>query len=62
MAEIRKVTGIAEGEVTSPDGIFSLEGSGCMQGCGSGLIMMVNNDRYEHVSPENVSEIIAKYH
>mgnify|MGYP002624940914 CR=1 FL=1 len=61
MEEIRKVTGIREGEITSKDGRFSLEGSGCLQGCASGLIMLVNDDRYSHVTAENVAEILKKY-
>jgi NADH-quinone oxidoreductase subunit E len=45
----------------SPDGKFSIESVECLASCGSGPVMMVNDDFYEAVTPEVISTILSKY-
>ena len=59
--KIRDMTGLKEGEVTSPDGRFSLIPSGCMQGCASGPIVVIDDTRYEHVTADNIADILNNY-
>lgn len=58
---IKKETGLRDGEVTTEDGRFSLLPSGCMQGCASGPIVVIDGDRHEHVTADNIMEILQKY-
>lgn len=45
----------------SPDGKFSIEAVECLASCGSGPVMMVNDDFYEAVTPEEIPTILSKY-
>ena len=45
----------------SPDGQFSIESVECLASCGSGPVMMVNDDFYEAVAPEKIQAILSKY-
>ena len=46
----------------SPDGKFSIESVECLASCGSGPVMMVNDDFYEGVTAEEIPQILSKYH
>ncbi len=43
---------------TTKDGRFSLEFAECLAGCGTGPVMMCNDDFYENVSTEKAGEIM----
>lgn len=58
--KLTEVLGITGGSCT-PDGKFSLDASRCIGACGMAPIMLVNDDVYNHVKPEDVEEILAKY-
>jgi NADH:ubiquinone oxidoreductase subunit E len=59
LEHLRKKLGIEPGEVT-PDGMFSFEEAECL-GCGrKPPVMLVNDKRFEGVTPELVDEIIEK--
>jgi len=45
----------------SPDGQFSIESVECLASCGSGPVMMINDDFYEAVAPETIQLILSKY-
>ena len=45
----------------SPDGRFSIESVECLASCGSGPVMMVNDDFYEAVTAEEIPTILSKY-
>jgi NADH-quinone oxidoreductase subunit E len=45
----------------SPDGKFSIEEVECLASCGSGPVIMVNDDLYEHVTAEEIPTILSKY-
>jgi NADH-quinone oxidoreductase subunit E len=46
---------------TSPDGKWSLITTSCLGVCGVGPVIIVDDDIYGNVSPEQVSEILARY-
>lgn len=60
MEEISKQLGIADGECTA-DGRFSLDNCRCVGACGLAPVMMVNDDVYGRVTPDQVEGILAKY-
>jgi NADH-quinone oxidoreductase subunit E len=45
---------------TTPDGKFSVELVECLASCGTGPVMMCNDDFYEAVSSGKADEIVAK--
>ena len=50
----------AHGVQTSKDGKFSVEFVECLASCGTGPVMMCNEDFYESVSNAKADEILAK--
>lgn len=60
MAEIEKQLGIGNGECT-PDGKFSLDACRCVGACGLAPVMLVNEDVYGRMTPDQVKDILAKY-
>lgn len=60
MAEIEKQLGISNGECTS-DGKFSLDACRCVGACGLAPVMLVNEDVYGRMTPDQVKGILAKY-
>lgn len=58
--EIEKQLGIADGECTS-DGKFSLDTCRCVGACGLAPVMLVNDDVYGKVTPDQVKGILDKY-
>ena len=50
--------GIAPGETTS-DGLFTLSAVECLAACGTGPMMQINDDYYENLTDEKVTEILA---
>ena len=52
--------GIKSGECT-PDGKFSLEACRCIGACGLAPVMMINDDVYGKLTPDEIDGILAKY-
>ncbi len=52
--------GIGPGECT-PDGKFSIEACRCIGACGLAPVMMINEDVYGRLVPDDIPEIIEKY-
>ena len=52
--------GIKGGECTQ-DGKFSLEACRCVGACGLAPVMMINDEVYGRLKPEDVDDILAKY-
>jgi len=50
----------AHGLQTSKDGKFSVEFVECLASCGTGPVMMCNEDFYEAVTQQKADEIVAK--
>lgn len=60
LAAIEKRLGIKSGECTQ-DGLFSLDSTRCIGACGLAPVIMINDDVYGKVKPEEVDAIIDKY-
>lgn len=60
MEEIEKQLGIKDGECTA-DGKFSLDSCRCVGACGLAPVMLVNDDVYGRMTPDQVKGILAKY-
>lgn len=46
---------------TSPDGQWSLITTSCLGICGVGPVMLVDEDTYGNIQPEQVPDILARY-
>jgi NADH-quinone oxidoreductase subunit E len=51
---------LSKGE-TSPDKRWTLETTSCLGLCASGPVLLVDDDLYENVTPDQISAILAKY-
>ena len=60
LERIEKKLEIESGSIT-PDGKFSIESTRCIGACGLAPIILVNDDIYDQVDPEDVDAIIDKY-
>ncbi|WP_026485856.1 NADH-quinone oxidoreductase subunit NuoE [Caldanaerobius polysaccharolyticus] len=60
MDKIREKLGIEAGETTS-DGKFSLDATRCLGACGLAPVMMINDEVYGRLTPDEVVKIIEKY-
>ena len=58
--ELEKVLGVPAGS-TTPDGLFTLNATRCLGACGLAPVIMVNDDVYGRLTPDQVPGIIAKY-
>ena len=56
-----KHTGARELGSTSPDGRWTISEVECLGACGFATPVMINDDFVEHVTPEQVPEIVARY-
>jgi len=57
---IKDHLGIGNGETTE-DGLFSIEEARCVGACGLAPIIMLNEDVYAWVKPEEIPDIFEKY-
>ncbi len=57
---VEKRLGIKSGECT-PDGMFSVDSCRCVGACGLAPVMLVDDDVYGKVTPEQVDSIIDSY-
>jgi NADH-quinone oxidoreductase E subunit len=48
-------------EKTTPDGKFTLQATRCLGACGLAPVLMVNDDVYGRLTPEEIPDILAKY-
>ena len=58
--KLQEKLGIAGGECT-PDGKFSLDACRCVGACGLAPVMMINNDVYGRLTPDQVGPILDMY-
>jgi NADH-quinone oxidoreductase E subunit len=56
---IKAQLGIAPGQ-TTPDARFTLSEVECLASCGTGPMMQINDEYYENLTPEKVTEILNK--
>lgn len=60
LERLREKLGIEVGECTE-DGKFSIEAARCIGACGLAPVMMINDDVYGRLTPDEVDRIIEKY-
>lgn len=58
--ELEKELGVPAGS-TTPDGMFTLNATRCLGACGLAPVIMVNDDVYGRMTPDQVAGIINKY-
>lgn len=58
--KIKETLGIDADECT-PDGKFSLSACRCIGACGLAPVMMINDDVYGRLTPDQIPGILAKY-
>ena len=46
---------------TTPDGRFTLRDTRCLGACGLAPVMMINDDVYGRLVPDDIPGILAKY-
>lgn len=59
-SKLEDILGISNGECT-PDGIFSLDSCRCVGACGLAPVMLVNEEVYGRLIPDDIPDILAKY-
>jgi len=57
---LERILGIKGGECTE-DGEFSLDACRCVGACGLAPVVLVNEDVYGRIGPEDIDDIVAKY-
>ncbi len=57
---ITELLGIGPGECTE-DGLFSLDACRCIGACGLAPVMMINDEVYGNLAPDQVAGILNKY-
>lgn len=58
--KLQDILKIKSGEIT-PDGNFSLQDCRCVGACGLAPVMMINDDVYGRLKPNELEGILAKY-
>lgn len=58
--KLQELLGISGGECT-PDGKYSLDTCRCVGACGLAPVMMINDEVYGRLVPDDVAGILAKY-
>jgi NADH-quinone oxidoreductase subunit E len=46
---------------TSDDGLFTLEFAECLASCGSGPVMMIDDDLYDHLTEQKIKDLAKEY-
>jgi NADH:ubiquinone oxidoreductase subunit E len=57
---IQQTLGLQSGE-TDADGRFTLKTVSCLGVCGVGPVVLVDDDLYGNVAPEQLADIFARY-
>lgn len=60
LAAVEENLGIKTGSIT-PDGLFSLDSCRCIGACGLAPVMMINDDVYGRLTPDQIGPILDKY-
>ena len=58
--KLQELLGIGGGECT-PDGKFSLDACRCVGACGLAPVIMINDDVYGRLTPDELPDILKKY-
>ena len=60
LAEVEKKLGIKSGECTA-DGLFSIDSCRCVGACGLAPVMMIDEEVYGKLTPDQIGKILDKY-
>ena len=60
LSAVEKTLSIVPGGIT-PDGMFSLDACRCIGACGLAPVMMINDDVYGRLTPDQIGPILDKY-
>ncbi len=60
LSELQKLLKIQVGEITS-DGLFSIETVNCLGACALAPVMVINEEYYGKLTPQDISGIIEAY-
>ena len=60
LEELEKILDIKNGECT-PDGKFSIDACRCVGACGLAPVMLIDDDVYGRMNPNEIEKILAKY-
>ena len=52
---------LKDGQMTTSNGLFSLETVSCLGACGLAPVMTINGDVYGRLVPDDIDTILAKY-
>ncbi|HPF43918.1 MAG TPA: NADH-quinone oxidoreductase subunit NuoE [Syntrophomonadaceae bacterium] len=58
---ITQTLGLTGGMMTTEDLLFTVEPVACLGACGMAPVIMINEEAYGRVSPDDVPEILAQY-
>jgi NADP-reducing hydrogenase subunit HndA len=58
--KVKQILGISDGDCTE-DGLFSIEACRCVGACGLAPVMMINDEVYGRLTPDDVETILNKY-
>ena len=58
IAQVGRQLNLRPGE-TSPDGRFTLEVVECLASCGTAPALRINDELYEHMTPEKIDRLLA---
>jgi len=61
VAAVTEALHLGKGETTTRDLMFTFEPVACLGACGMAPVMMVNEDAYGRLTPDQVPAIIARY-
>lgn len=61
LAKIEEMLGVKAGQ-TSDDRMYTIEATRCIGACGLAPVMTINEDVYGKLTPNQVADILAKYH
>ena len=56
-AHLEQKLGVRRGDTTS-DGRFTLKAAECLASCGTPPVMLIDNERHEHVSPAKADALL----
>ncbi len=58
---LQDALGLKSGE-TSADGLWTLRTTSCLGACGVGPVILIDEDMYGNLTPDQVPGILARYH
>jgi len=61
LSKVKETLGLSGDKVTTDDLLFTLDPVACIGACGMAPVIMVNDEAYGRLKPEDIPGILAKY-